>query len=225
MKEEDLAGLKDRVAEHTVEVLELLREHGITPDWVQVGNEINKGFLWPEGKLDKNPGQMTVLLNAGYDAVKSVFAGCPVIIHMSGLPHGELYQTFLEEFFSRGGKTDILGFSYYPYWYRLMFQEKDGEYDKERLYRELKRITDAYGKPVMIVEIGESEKEPEKCKKMLRYAVEALQELPEELGSGIFYWEPEVGAGLLPDHYPLGAAELVGDKVLRFTDALKGYFE
>ena len=43
------------------------------------------------------------------------------------------------------------------------------------------------------------------------------------MGKGIFYWEPEVGAELLPDRYPLGAALKVGENTLEFTSALAAY--
>ena len=44
----------------------------IIPEWVQVGNETNDGMLWPEGKASANMTNFASLINAGYDAVKSV---------------------------------------------------------------------------------------------------------------------------------------------------------
>ena len=38
--------LKAAVAEHTKEVLQLLKDNGITAEWVQVGNETGNGMLW-----------------------------------------------------------------------------------------------------------------------------------------------------------------------------------
>lgn len=51
----------------------------------------------------------------------------------------------------------------------------------------------------------------------------ALKQVPNGMGKGIFYWEPEVGAELLPDRYPLGAALKVGENTLEFTSALAAY--
>lgn len=42
----NLDDLKNDLRSHTVEVLTLLKENGITPKWVQVGNETTYGFLW-----------------------------------------------------------------------------------------------------------------------------------------------------------------------------------
>ena len=61
------------VYEHTVSVLNLLRENGIEPEWVQVGNEINNGITWPRAGLKDNPQLLISLLNTGYDAVKEIF--------------------------------------------------------------------------------------------------------------------------------------------------------
>lgn len=37
------------VYNHTTGILNYLKSNGIAVDWVQVGNEINGGMLWPEG--------------------------------------------------------------------------------------------------------------------------------------------------------------------------------
>lgn len=45
------------VAAHTTTVLTALKDAGITADYVQVGNEINPGMLWPSGQTwDVDPG-------------------------------------------------------------------------------------------------------------------------------------------------------------------------
>ena len=42
----NLDQLKQDLRAHTVDVLSTLKAHGITPKWVQVGNETTYGFLW-----------------------------------------------------------------------------------------------------------------------------------------------------------------------------------
>ncbi len=223
-KNEDFAGMKKCLVGHTKDILESLLAEGIEPDWIQVGNEINHGILWPVGSLKENPKQLVELINAGYDACKEIFPECPVILHMAGLPMPDWYDPFFENFFSNGGKTDIIGFSYYPYWYQRMDSGYTG-HDSQEMYQEMERIYFKYKKPIMLCEIGESEEEPEKTRKLLKDAIEMIRALPDGNGLGIFYWEPEVGAAFLPDRYPLGAARQAGDKTLRFTDALKGYLD
>ena len=72
--------LKTAVADHTKDVLTALKQKGIEPKWVQVGNETNNGFLFEKGKIDwdkKGSEGYTgyvALSNAGYEAGKEV---CP----------------------------------------------------------------------------------------------------------------------------------------------------
>ena len=46
--------LKKAVADHTTDVLSALKAEGITPLWVQVGNETRPGMIFNEGKIDWN---------------------------------------------------------------------------------------------------------------------------------------------------------------------------
>ena len=43
-----MADLKKAIADHTADVLNALKAAGVTPKWVQVGNEIRPGMLWDE---------------------------------------------------------------------------------------------------------------------------------------------------------------------------------
>ncbi|MDE6861537.1 MAG: arabinogalactan endo-1,4-beta-galactosidase, partial [Alistipes sp.] len=43
----DYEGLKQAMAQHTSETLQLLKDNGIDVKWVQVGNETRNGFMWP----------------------------------------------------------------------------------------------------------------------------------------------------------------------------------
>lgn len=217
-KNDDNEGLKRRVYEHTKEVLTLFTQNHVYPEWVQVGNEINPGLLLPNGSK-KNPEVMVALLNAGYDAVKECCPECQVITHLAGIDKTDWVSPFLEAFFGAGGKTDILGFSHYPYWYKLVGQ---GE-EIEDLQENLTRFSQKYQKPVMIVEVGGPEEEEEETYDLLCNTIEAVKNVPDHMGLGVYYWEPEVGKKLLPDGYPLGAAVTAGEKTLRFTKAMTAY--
>lgn len=155
-KNDDASGLIIRIVEHTRQVLGLLTENDIYPEWVQVGNEISPG---------------------------------------------------------------ILGFSYYPYWYHMM----ENQEALDLFYNPLIYYSQKYHKPVMVCEVGGPETEPEATCKLLCNTVEAIRQVPDNQGLGIFYWEPEIGAKLLPDQYPLGAAQLVAENTLQYTKALTAY--
>ncbi|MBP3475339.1 MAG: glycosyl hydrolase 53 family protein [Lachnospiraceae bacterium] len=206
------------VAEHTKEVLTLLKEEGICPEWVQVGNEINPGLLLPRGGLQENPQLMVRLLNSGYDAVKECLPDCQVITHLAGVTSKKGCDPFLDTFFSLGGKTDILGFSYYPYWDKRMNSD-----EPDRFYNPLITYAKRFEKPVMICEVGEDAAEETLSAQVLANTIEAVLQVPDHQGLGVFYWEPEVSVDMLPDGYPLGAARLVAEKTLQLTEALSVY--
>ena len=218
-KHDDNEGLKKRVYEHTKEVLTLFTQNDIYPEWVQVGNEINPGLLLPNGSKE-NPEVMVSLLNAGYEAVKECCPECQVITHVAGIDKADWVAPFLEIFFTNGGKTDIMGFSHYPYWYKMMGGEAAVTED---LQENLTRFSREYKKPVMIVEVGGPENEEQETYDLLCDTIEAIQNVPDGMGQGVYYWEPEVGKDFVPDQYPLGAAIKTGEKTIRFTKAMTAY--
>ena len=54
----DLEQMKQAVTDHTTEVLTALQTEGVTPEWIQVGNETRNGMLWPMGQLWDNNGDL-----------------------------------------------------------------------------------------------------------------------------------------------------------------------
>ncbi len=208
--------LEKQVAAHTKEILGLLTKHGIYPEWVQEGNEINNGMMWPKGSLREAPKQLVRFLNAGYDAVKEVCPDSRVITHLAAVMDDEQCMPFWENFFAEGGRTDILGFSYYPYWEQF-------DSDKDKLADKLVEYSEKYRKPVMIVEAGGPDYDEEGCYKILTDCIEAMRELEGQEELGIFYWEPEACSEILPDKYPLSAAKVVGEKRLQYNKALRAY--
>ncbi|MFP3561396.1 glycosyl hydrolase 53 family protein, partial [Paraburkholderia sp. SIMBA_049] len=69
------------LSEYTSNVLNMLKRDGVRPEWVQVGNEITGGMLWPLGKYDQWD-NLAQLLKAGHDAVKSVDERIKVMLHI-----------------------------------------------------------------------------------------------------------------------------------------------
>src|SRR6202000_2339838 len=69
---ENFPQLTATVNSYTKGVLDTLKANGITPAWVQVGNETNNGMLWPEGEASTNMLQYAGLVNAGYTPAKAV---------------------------------------------------------------------------------------------------------------------------------------------------------
>lgn len=214
-EELDEDSLANCVAEHTKTVLTLLKDNDIKPDWVQVGNEINAGIMHPMGDFENHPRELVHYLNAGYDAVKEVYEDLPVITHLAAVNEKSWCEPFLDSFIKNNGKTDILGFSYYPYWAK----EKT---DAIQLKKSLEEYSHKLQKPVMVVEVGGDDSDWQVTYQTIKDGIFAQKDM-DGTGLGIFYWEPEANREILPDKYPLGAAELVSEKTLRYTKALSIY--
>ena len=103
--------MKRDLAQHTIEVLTLLKENDIEPRWVQVGNETANGLLWPMGHIEKNPKQYAGFIRAGYDAVKKVFPKAIVIVHLDRGHKQSLYDWNLDIVRKYGGRWDMIGMS------------------------------------------------------------------------------------------------------------------
>lgn len=115
------AELVQQVSSYTSSVLTRLARQGTSPTWVQVGNEIANGLLWPTGKLNKwSASEFTVmnsLLNAAIAAVKNSASHPKVMIHLE--TGGDLGKTegWLTNAFANGlTRPDAIGLSYYPQW-------------------------------------------------------------------------------------------------------------
>ncbi|HRG92278.1 MAG TPA: glycosyl hydrolase 53 family protein, partial [Chitinophagaceae bacterium] len=99
----DLTQLQNAVYTHTFSVLTALKTAGVTPEWVQVGNETNDGMLWPTGKASVNMANYALLVNKGYDAVKAVDPIIQVIVHISNGQDNSLFRWNLDGLKNNGG--------------------------------------------------------------------------------------------------------------------------
>ena len=218
--------IRELLAEHTRDVLQMLKDNGIKPRWVQVGNETSNGFLWtvrgdqwgdpvPDslgrvtilesiGHLRNNPQQYAGLFAAGYDAVKSVFPKAEVIVHLDNGFDQALYDSNLDTLAKYGARWDMIGMSLYPYWALDSGLETDEEEAITHCIENINHVWEKYRTPVMLVETGfeVDESRPEVMEK----GRDQLRRIIRESRAtghcrGIFYWEPECR----PDRYKLGA--------------------
>lgn len=199
------------VAEHTKEVLNLLKENGITPKWVQVGNETSNGFLWPVGQLDQNPKQYAGLFKSGYEAVKSVFPESIVLVHLDNGYKNSLYNYNLDALRDNGAKWDMIGMSLYPYWARKGGNTLSAMSLFAECINNIKAVKEKYGTDVMIVETGfeVNEQEPwvmESGRTQLAELIRLCKTATNGYCKGVFYWEPTCK----PTHYKLGAFTKAG---------------
>ena len=198
--------MKQDLRDHTVEVLSLLKDNGIAPRWVQVGNETANGLLWPMGHIEQNPEQYAGFIRAGYDAVKEVFPEAVVIVHLDRGHKQGLYDWNLDTILKYGGKFDMIGMSLYPYWAMEGHPELNADDIITDCIANIRHCSEKYGCDVMIVETGYEvdEQHPEKMEEGRRQLERVIREARRDTNSrcrGVFYWEPQC----LPGGYKLGA--------------------
>jgi arabinogalactan endo-1,4-beta-galactosidase len=180
------AQLLTDVYEHTFSTMTALKAAGVKPEWVQVGNEIPGGMLWPEGST-KNFPQLAQLITKGYEAVKAVSPTSKVIVHLDRGNDNALYRDFFDQLTKNGGRFDVVGMSYYPYWLK-----QDYTASIANLRANLLDMVSRYpGKEVVVAEVGNDYTAVQNTYDMLVAVQQAVRAVPQSKGLGVFYWEPE----------------------------------
>ena len=178
--------LKD-LYDYTFDVMTALKSAGVSPEWVQVGNEIPGGMVYPEGS-STNWNQLSQLLNKGYDAIKAVSPTSKVILHVDQGNNSQRFIWWFDNARNYVTKYDIIGLSYYPYW---LTGNPDYTLSINDLGANLIDLASRYGKEVMVVEVGGEDTKIQNTYDMLVATQKKVLEVPNKKGLGVFYWEPE----------------------------------
>ncbi|TFF36397.1 arabinogalactan endo-1,4-beta-galactosidase [Mucilaginibacter psychrotolerans] len=198
---QDINALKASVSSYTIGVMTALKDKGITPEWVQVGNETNNGMLWEEGKASVNMKNFADLVQAGYAAVKSVSPTSKVIVHVSNGYDNALFRFIFDGLKANGANWDVIGMSLYPTaanWQSL----------NDQCLTNMNDMVTRYGKEVMLAEVGMPVAEAAAAKSFITDIITKNNSLPNGKGLGVFYWEPEAYNGW--QGYQLGAFDASG---------------
>ncbi len=235
--------MRKALASHTQEVLRYLKKNGVTPRWIQIGNETTNGLLWnvemgPNGweKKDehgnttvtysmghakRNPEQYAGFIRAGYDAAKKVCPKAICIVHLDDGFNKNLYDWNFDLLKQGGAKWDMIGMSLYPYWALDGHKRNNADTVITECMQNIKYVSEKYGTDVMIVETGMEVNErnqaviDEGYRQLMRVLTESKNET-EGHCHGVFYWEPECS----PRQYKLGAFDSKGHPT-HIMDAFK----
>lgn len=196
-----LEEVAERLFAFTLDLLQRLRDACVTVDWVQIGNEITHGMLWPMAFLPGNWPALSHLLIAGAAAVRAYDPQCQIVLHLDAGGDHELYRRWFNEAIARKVPFDVIGLSFYPCWHGSLALLGDN----------LNRLAQSYGKSLMVVEtayprlldvtknhhwlIQHCGAEPfpateEGQAQFLRALRHQVQTVMGGLGQGVFYWEP-----------------------------------
>ena len=153
--------LYQKIYDYTKETLQALKEAGVTPAFIQPGNEISYGMLWgtedaPASSLKKafmgSDANWARFGNLLRQAIKACREECPdarIVLHTERVAQPDVLTNFYDRMKTMGIDYDIIGLSYYPYFHG----------DMATLDKALSTLQGRYPeKNIMIVETGYSYK-------------------------------------------------------------------
>ncbi len=205
--------LTQAVYDYTRDILVTLSDAGLSPRWVQPGNEITGGMLWPLGKLDGSQegfDRLCALLNSACRAIRE-YSDAKIILHLERSGDNACYREWFDQMVAHDVPFDIIGVSYYPFWHG----------DFNALSANLSDMIARYGREVMVIETsyaftgehydassdnvnlvingsltmadGSAPPYPldrEGQVDFVRKLLGTIAALPEGKGTGFWYWEP-----------------------------------
>lgn len=105
-----------KVYDYTKNCLQEMIKAGATPDFIQVGNEITDGMLFPTGQISNGNASWSNLINFIKKGIAACNEVCPqarTVLH-TALHNYEMVKTFYTQMAAAGVQYDIIGLSYYP---------------------------------------------------------------------------------------------------------------
>lgn len=199
--------VENEVYLYTKQVLTELRAQDTPPQFVQIGNETDSGFLWDYGKVwdefENNWANYAALIDKAIDAVRQVNGmETKIILHHSKVENATY---FFEKLAAYNLDFDVIGLSYYP-----QFQTKDLDVVQARL----NALASDFDKEIMIAEvaypftlgydddlgnfIGSADQiipaypaTPQGQKDFLNKMTAILKNIPNHKGIGWIYWAPD----------------------------------
>ncbi|HTT67871.1 MAG TPA: glycosyl hydrolase 53 family protein [Gemmatimonadales bacterium] len=205
--------LEQQVERYSRDVITALKDAGAMPDWVQVGNEITRGTLWPLGQVEE-PGDtaylppppydstlqwdhLTRILKAGIRGVQEGAGDTPprIAIHIDRGGDWPKTKWFFDHLEAAHVDYDIIAESFYPEW---------GHGTLEELVTNMDSCAARYHKDFLVAETGYGNSHvvnnpdmmwpltPQGRVQFMADLINTMKQAPR--GIGAMYWAPEFGA-------------------------------
>lgn len=130
----NLDSLKIQLSMYTSEMVK-----DFNPDYIQLGNEIDGGFLWPLGSIS-DTSSFYSLCRTAVSSVKSASSNTRIIYHIANYKKADWFFNQLQ---AHNVNYDIGGVSYYPKWHGNNI---------DSLFETLNRVYTNTGKRMIIAE-------------------------------------------------------------------------
>jgi arabinogalactan endo-1,4-beta-galactosidase len=196
----DFEGLKQALYDHTYDVCIGLKKQGTPPDMVQIGNEINNGMLWPDGKNDQSWDNLAALLKEGYRAVKDCNPSTKVMLQVAEGGDNKLFQWWFDNAIQHEVPFDLIGVSYYPYWHGTLGDLQSNlddiavRYDRdiivvETAYPFTSDDNDHFDNIIRFQTSPGYPATPEGQAQMFAAIMNVVRSVPGGHGLGVFWWD------------------------------------
>jgi arabinogalactan endo-1,4-beta-galactosidase len=202
--------LEKQVEVYSRNTIAAFKAAGAMPDWVQVGNEITRGMLWPMGEV-VTPGStqqqqpdardsvtqwdhLTRLIKAGIRGVNEGAGDTPpkIAIHIDRGGDWATTEWFFDHLEAAHVDYDIIAQSFYPPW-------RHGTLDD--LWKNMNECAARYGKDFLVAETGYDQSHypdnpdmswPVTPRGRLQFMVDLVNTVrAAPHGLGVMYWAPE----------------------------------
>jgi arabinogalactan endo-1,4-beta-galactosidase len=205
--------LARQVEVYSRNTIRALKDAGAMPDWVQVGNEITRGTLWPVGQVEE-PGDTAYLPPQPYDSVaqwdhltrlikagiRGVMEGAgdtppKIAIHIDRGGDWPKTRWFFDHLEAAHVPYDIIAESFYPEW-------RHGTL--EQLWQNMDSCARRFHKPFLVAETGYGASHgpganpdmmwPLTQQGRLQFMADLINTVKKAPGGlGVMYWAPEFG--------------------------------
>ena len=202
--------LTKAVHDYTKSTFAEFKKAGVLPEMVQIGNEINGGMLWPEGKSwGQNGGEfdrLAGMLKAGISGVKENLGkgdDVKIMLHLAEGTKNDTFTWWFDEITKRNVDFDIIGLSFYTYWNGPISALKYNMDDIAKRYnKDLIVVEAAYGYTLDNCDNAENNFTAKEAADggypgtvqgqadFLHDLMKSIVDVPDHRGKGIFYWEP-----------------------------------
>jgi arabinogalactan endo-1,4-beta-galactosidase len=212
----DITQLTAKVQSYTQSVISAFAAQDTPVDMVAIGNEIRNGILWPTGEINcTNCGgwdNLAQLLKAGVAGARAGNPGGHKLLIMMHYDQGGnelLSQAFYSQLQTLGVPFDVIGLSYYPFFHGTL----------SAMRANVDNLATTFHKPIIIAETqyawtlangnnplnrftgdfvwqtsdaqGGYPLSPGGQLSFVTDELSILAQVPDGLGTGLFYWAPD----------------------------------
>ncbi|HEV2455199.1 MAG TPA: glycosyl hydrolase 53 family protein [Verrucomicrobiae bacterium] len=190
--------LIERLRDYNSNCIAAFSSAGAMPDYVQVGNEITGGMLWPLGRLSGSDpenqwARFTQLMKSAIQGIKDA-AGSQmpkIVVHIDRGGDWNTTKWFFDNLNRHDVPYDIIGESYYPFYHG----------PPANLIACITNTVQRYGRPVIIAEtdlpriystnIFNLPASTDGQVQFVSMLGRVMKSAPNNLGAGIFWWGAE----------------------------------